>query len=419
MGSSRLAGSLGGALAIWAACWTTTAGAAEKIAFDGGTFGVSGMVEAESRVFTQPPLNSGQDRWEASLAAEPELLVEWGGGQYSFVFKPFIRLDEQDRNRTRWDVRELLFQVLADRWEFRAGVGKVFWGVTETRHVVDIINQTDLVEGPDAESKLGQPLVNLSLVRDWGNVEFFVLPRFRERTFAGESGRIRTTPRVDTDQPAIYQSGAEEWHVDFAVRAEAVIENLEGALSHFYGTTREPVFDTGVDSKGAAVLVPQYDLIHQTGLELQYVMGDTAWKLEAFARSGQGGFFVALDAGLEHTMADFLGTGMDIGLLAEYLYESRPLAKDRGRFIFNPLEDDIMLGLRLALNDEASTEGLISVIFDRDTSTKILIVKGSSRIGDNMKLSLESNFYMGFASEEPLFTLRRDDFIQLSLQYFF
>lgn len=389
--------------------------------FDGGRFEYSGYVEAEARTFTQSALNSSQDpsRLQLSAAVEPEFLTEWGDGKYSFLFKPFFRADEQNQNRTHWDIRELMFQTVEEDWEFRAGVGKVFWGVTETRHLVDIINQTDLVESPDQESKLGQPMVNLALMRDWGSISFFVLPRFRERIFSGEKGRLRTTPRVDTDQAAIYESGAEEWHVDFAVRAEGVIGDLEGALSHFYGTTRDPVFGMGIDSNGNTVLVPQYDLIHQTGLELQYVTGDTAWKLESFARYGQGDFFVALDAGFEHTIGGIFETNIDLGLLAEYLYESRPLGQEGGRFIFNPLEDDVMLAARIALNDEASTEGLISFIFDLDSSTKVLIVEGSRRIGDNMKLSLESNFFISFASEEPLFTLRKDDFVQLSLQYFF
>ncbi len=73
--------------------------------------------------------------------------------------------------------------------ETRVGVRRVFWGVTEFQHLVDIINQSDSVEDIDNEDKLGQPMINLSLVKDWGIVDFFVLPYFRERTFAGAEGR--------------------------------------------------------------------------------------------------------------------------------------------------------------------------------------------------------------------------------------
>ena len=41
------------------------------------------------------------------------------------------------------------------------GAAKVFWGTAESRHLVDIINQTDAVEDIDEEDKLGQPMVKV------------------------------------------------------------------------------------------------------------------------------------------------------------------------------------------------------------------------------------------------------------------
>jgi len=34
---------------------------------------------------------------------------------------------------------------VADDWELTTGVSKVYWGVMEAVHLVDIINQTDFV----------------------------------------------------------------------------------------------------------------------------------------------------------------------------------------------------------------------------------------------------------------------------------
>ena len=97
------------------------------------------------------------------------------------------------------------------------GIGKVFWGVTESQHLVDVINQTDLVENMDGEEKLGQPMINFALVRDWGTVDFFLLPGSRERTFPEAEGRLRTTPRVDVEQ-AVYESSRGKRHIDEAIR---------------------------------------------------------------------------------------------------------------------------------------------------------------------------------------------------------
>ena len=86
-------------------------------------------------------------------------------------------------------------------WELRLGIGKVFWGVTESRHLVDTINQSDGVEDIDGEAKLAQPMATLSWIRDWGVVELLVLPYFRERTFAGVEGRPRQGALLQRSHP--------------------------------------------------------------------------------------------------------------------------------------------------------------------------------------------------------------------------
>ena len=73
---------------------------------------------------------------------------------HNLTFTPFFRLDSSDGERTHLDIRELLWQSYGDTWEVRAGLGKVFWGVTESQYLVDVINQTDLVESPDGEDRL-------------------------------------------------------------------------------------------------------------------------------------------------------------------------------------------------------------------------------------------------------------------------
>ena len=386
--------------------------------FDPDRAEISGFVEAELRIFPEDGLSNSQDyHLDVSGAVRPEFYLEWG--DYSLIATPFFRADQQDSKRTHGDIREFLFQTLGDDWEFRVGIGQVFWGVTEARHVVDIINQSDLVEDPKGEEKLGQPLLNFTLLRDWGTLDLFVLPGFRERTFPGKSGRLRTTPRPDTDRSAIYESGLEQAHVDFAVRYSNTFGAWDLGLSHFYGTSRDPVFVSDFNRDGERILIPRYDIINQTGLELQYVRGSTAWKGEAFLREGQGDPYVAVTAGLEHTLHGVFDTDVDLGLLAEYLYESRSCCRENGTVFFNPFEYDIMLGLRAALNDPQDSKGLITMVFDLDSPAKILQLEASRRLGDRMRLALEGNFFIDIPEQDPLFTVRRDDFLQLKLQYYF
>ena len=77
------------------------------------------------------------------------------------------------------------------------GINSVFWRVVESNHLVDILNQTDLIEDIDGEEKLGQPMISLSTQQDWGGLSLFVLPWFRERTFPSEEGRLRSQSGTD------------------------------------------------------------------------------------------------------------------------------------------------------------------------------------------------------------------------------
>ncbi|RMG57863.1 MAG: hypothetical protein D6717_04045, partial [Gammaproteobacteria bacterium] len=150
-----------------------------------GEWQLSGSVSGQLNLYPSPPLWPGQVHNDASVAVEPELYREWNDGAQSFTFVPFYRWDSAGGERTHGDIRELNLYGRSGDWEWRAGVGKVFWGVAESNHLVDVVNQIDGVEDLDGEDKLGQPMINLSVSRDWGEVEYFLLPYFRERNWPG------------------------------------------------------------------------------------------------------------------------------------------------------------------------------------------------------------------------------------------
>ena len=178
--------------------------------------GLEGEVGLEGRYFFDRGL-LGQEREDVSVRIQPEYDHSFDGGDDSIEVILFGRWDQQDSERTHGDVREASWTHVGDGWETKVGISKVFWGVTESQHLVDIINQTDLVENPDGEDKLGQPMASLSVERDWGTLDFFILPYHRERTFAGEDGRFRSPVVIDTNN-SIYTSGAGENRIDGAIR---------------------------------------------------------------------------------------------------------------------------------------------------------------------------------------------------------
>ncbi|MBT8144644.1 MAG: hypothetical protein KJO55_08080, partial [Gammaproteobacteria bacterium] len=155
----------------------------------------SGDVGLELRAFTTRSSTPAIPNSNLSLYLHPEYYHDWDNDR--IVIAPFVRLDENDPERSHADLREAYWRHSFETAELTLGLRRVFWGVTESAHLVDIINQTDLVENLDTEDKLGQPMISLSLIRDWGTVDLFVMPYFRERTFSSQNARLNGPLYID------------------------------------------------------------------------------------------------------------------------------------------------------------------------------------------------------------------------------
>ncbi|MFQ5571746.1 MAG: outer membrane protein [Rhodothermales bacterium] len=378
---------------------------------------MSGSISIQGQFYPFAPIHDEQERQVVSVAAEVGYTREWASGARITV-KPFFRYDSADEARTHFDLREAVWLLPRDDWELRLGVDKVFWGVTESVHLVDIVNQTDLIENPDGEDKLGQPMVYFTSARDWGTIDLFVLPYFRERTFPGPAGRLRRALVVDTDQTR-FESRAERLHLDIAARYSHTIGALDFGLSYFGGTSRDPSFLAGVDETSTPVLVPLYQQIDQVSLDAQITRGAWLLKLEGLYRTGQDDrlgredAYVASVAGFEYTFFGLGGSKMDLGVLAEHLFDDR---SDRA---LTPFENDVFFGLRLAANDVAGTQVLAGLIQDLDTPARNFFLEASRRLTDSWTVDVEARFFTAARPDDLLFDLRRDDLIQLEFTYHF
>lgn len=373
--------------------------------------GFEGNVSGSWRYFpvSADPL---QTEYELSLTAAPRVLHEWDDSRQQFTFAPFAHLYLRDEESSHVDVRDLSVQWMRPAWELRVGIRQVFWGVTESQHLVDIINQMDLVENPDGEEKLGQPMLNLALISDAGTLDLFVLPYFRERTFPGVEGRLRLQPRPLTDQ-ALYESEDEEYHTDYALRWYRSVGVWDIGASYFDGTTREPLLLPVVTGAGESVLLPYYPLIEQTGLDVQATIGAWLLKLEAIRRTGFVQPYYAAIPGFEYTVSGILESPADLGLLFEYLYD------ERGDEATTPFEDDTMLGLRLSLNDAQSTSVLLAAIIDNSDRAVAYSLEASRRLSDQWKLLVEARAFEHTQPDDLLHFFRRDDYLQIDIAYYF
>jgi hypothetical protein len=362
----------------------------------------------EYSFFFKEGLYTGQKRHFPSISIQPEYYLESNNGLHSLTFTGFLRLDV-DNKRTHWDIRELYWLTYKNNWELSAGIKKIYWGTTESIHLVDVINQTDQVETFDGEEKLGQAMVHFSYMSKIGTFDGFAMPYFRKRTFPGEKGRLRTPTPIGKDDIK-FESSAGQWHPDFAIRWSNTFGVVDLGLSHFWGTGREPLILIDQETGTTDFLYP---INHQSGIDMQLTLGPWLWKLEAISRLNKYQDVFAFASGFEYTFGNIKSSGLDIGVIGEYLYDSRD------ELTIGGMDNDIFFGSRIAFNDVQSTEILVGTIFDLQRSTKFFSIEASRRFGENWKGEIEARIFSDIASSEFTYLFRDDSFAKVSLTRFF
>ncbi len=374
-----------------------------------------GFFDAQARFFPQQAANplgippSNNYWFNGSLAWEPGFFMNVTD-YMNFELILFGRVDQHDRNRTHGDIREGFFELFFNQWTLGFGIHKVFWGVTESRHLVDIINQTDLVEDFDTDIKLGQAMVTTSYTHDKaGTYSLYLMSWARPLVFPGPLGRPTLPIPVDNDL-RIYESRLKQGQIDVAFRWSHSVAGFDWGLSYFFGTAREPQLFPTTNGAGLPVLQPVYELIHQGGLDLQYTIEGWLLKVESIVRGGQGPTFGAVTGGFEYTFYQVSGSIVDIGLILEYNYDGR----DNNTFII--FDNDFFTGMRLSLSDVGSTEFLVGSFIDAKDGSVFIAAEASRRFGDNWKILLEGRGYIP-QKDNILRFFQNDAQIQVDIEF--
>ncbi|ODA35988.1 hypothetical protein A8L45_02630 [Veronia pacifica] len=386
-----------------------------------------GNITLEHRqFFHEGSLNQGTA--QSSLILNPELYFKSDDGNTSFTYEPRNRFDRLDDGRNQMDLRQGLFQYHKNNFGTRVGVGQTFWGVMESVNIVDVINQTDAVDTFDGSEKLGQPMLNIIIDSEYGTLDSYYLPYFRERSFAGYQGRL-AFPGL-ANQGANFESGLDEYKGDFAFRFSQIYGAWDLALSVFHGTSREPYYtingklmtsrqpgESIIPSK-AINIAPFYAQMTQYGVESQYAIGDWLLKLEAVYRKCKADH-TAVTLGTEYQLyglEEYIGLELDgheLTVYGEYLYDSR------GDRAFTLFQNDIFLGLNWNLHDFRNTEFQIGLFQDTtDIESRIWQLEVSSRIITDWKWSLSGHIFDSQSPDDALYRLREDDFVQFGISYF-
>lgn len=128
---------------------------------------------------------------------------------------------------------------------------------------------------------------------------------------------------------------------------------------------------------------------------------------------GQGEDFFSAVGGYEYTLFRIFATGADLGIITELAYD------ERGARATTSFENDIMFGLRLAINDTAGSELLAGIVYDYEDSGRALTIEAARRFGSGFKATLEAYFFSHLSQEDFLYDLHGDDYLSVTLAYYF
>jgi hypothetical protein len=376
-----------------------------SVAFDS-----HGYLAVDAKYFFSEPLLTGQEEHAYSASAYWEGYKDFDQGEQRLAITAFVRVDGVDDERNHVDLREAYWWKQHSGFETYVGLRKVFWGVTESVHLVDVINQTDALENIDGEDKLGQPMLQMVKAGDFGTVQVFWMPWFRERQYLGNESRLR--PSLAISDQARYQSSSEQNHHDFALRWSHYLGPIDIGVSHFSGTNRSPSFEH-VLLQGEQVLQPYYYLIEQSGIDLQATLGSWLLKSEIISvKERDAGRHFAAAAGIEYTFFTILGNS-DLGIVAEYAVDDRPVNR-RGS-----AQNDLSVGVRWAFNDLDGSEILALLSHDFDYEQQFASIEMNRRLSDDWRLEFEARQFINTGEGAPEYDLRDDGYVQVELRRYF
>ena len=106
--------------------------------------GLSAEIELEQRFFLHAAPVPNRERDYLAVGAEIEFSESYNRGRQAFTGTIAARHDYDDPDRRYFELLDLETIIREGALEYRFGVRRVFWGVTEAVHLVDIVNQTDL-----------------------------------------------------------------------------------------------------------------------------------------------------------------------------------------------------------------------------------------------------------------------------------
>ncbi len=335
-----------------------------------------------------------------------ELKVEayYDKDRFRFASEIIGRIDSEDSGRRIIEAREAFINSMYNNLDFFIGHRQVFWGVAESKNVVDIINQKDNAANQGNDAKLGAPSISIEKLTDFGDFQIWYLPKFRNRTFNDSDSHPSNGLDVKSSS---YERKNGQNADDLALRLSSSMDDWDYAGSLFYGTAREPLFKSSNSNNGLQAFYPK---LKSLGLEGQFTGEEMLLKWESLSGKQSDEHFFSLVSGLEYTSYNVLKKKWDLGIILEYQFD------DRAQSVSNEF---FVLGKRIIFNDTLDSNILALFSFDNNLDQSFLSIEGSRRLNEWSSIELTTRFYNARKIASYYKQLSDDDEIQLKLKIYF
>ena len=365
-----------------------------------------GYIQPEFSYFLDGKGRHNQSKDKPSIFGQATFITYVQDDAAKITMNAIGRYDDKDNNRTYFDLQKFKYEYFLDDATISIGNDIVFWGVNESFHVVDIINQSNIAENLAGTKKLGQPMLALSLYKEIGDINLYIMPYFRERIFPGNKGRPRYAAEIDKDS-VTFESSEKEKRIDLAIRFSKVIDDFDIGISHFRGNARDP--ELNVD-QSTLKLNPYYPILSQTSIDIQATKESWLYKLEALTGKIESENHVRAAGGFEYTFYGINDTSQDLGIVAEYLFDDRNS---------NPFNNETALAIRWTKNDINSTALLAGAYLDLRGDSNRFFCEYEKRLKDDLKLFLDASLNGHINSNDFTYAFKDDSSLTIKIAKYF
>jgi len=351
-------------------------------------FDIQGYIGSEYRIFD----NENSSKEDYSRALEAKIELKYHASEYSFASTAEFLKDYDEDSRTYARLNEFYLTKHFENSDFSAGRRVYFMGALEVLNPVDIISRQNFGRDPlDDRYRIGTYMAMYEYFSD--DIEISLVAFKTER--ADEFGSTKSPYNIfGTELNKDINSQRGKNHPSIMLKAQGTLDE-NYALDYAFGIIRG--YDT---QRTFTQKLEQTQWLSTTAFTYNTLAYEnTLYKLEARAsnidrnQEAKMDDYIYLGVGIEHTLAAFY-ENIDVGFLAEY-YNWIRLNKNylSADSMMVTMQNDIFIGLRIAMNNASSTELVGGVIEDLDSgSEQSYYAQIKSRIFDTLLVDLDLRY---------------------------